>query len=673
MSDGAAQPAAAAPPGAPAAAAGSAPRHADAQSRSAGGSQFKIGSYVIGETLGKGSFGKVKMASHETTGHKVAVKILNRQKIKTSQMDKKIRREIKILKLFRHPHIIRLYEVIETSTDILMVMEYVSGGELFDYIVQRGKLSESSSKRFFQQIVSGIEYCHYYQVVHRDLKPENLLLDGNQNVKIADFGLSNLMRDGDFLKTSCGSPNYAAPEVISGKLYAGPEVDVWSCGVILYALLCGHLPFDEDSIPALFKKIKEGRYAPPQGVSAGAKEMIQKILVVDPMVRITIPQIRDSEWFQDGLAPYLALRPSDMAKDTESGQVDPQVLAAAAQKLGVPEQQIAQELASGKVSDIVVAYNILLDNKKRREVMESAMALGSAPAGGARSYQGRPMTPASLPGFCGLSQSVPAGHGQYFGPSAGLGTRVGDLPSLCSSPVMDSLLRGSGALRKRYNHARFVAPSALGSAVSGPGVSPSSSSPPFRAAFNMAASAPGQSSLFRGSPVGTATSSRPVSMQRSAQEAAASAARSGGASVPVAIPGSGAAGLGTPPPQRAQQQHPSPGMRMTSHEIRESLIDTSFGWRLGLFTEHTSAEVMAEIYSLLEGRALVWKVMAPFHISVRKREHPEGGVKVGLRLYRAQERHDKGYLIDFTRIDGPLMHCLDTISDLYDALRQSLG
>lgn len=135
-----------------------------------------------------------------------------------------------------------------------MVIEY-AGGELFDYIVKNGKMREEEARRFFQQIICAVEYCHRHKIVHRDLKPENLLLDEFMNVKIADFGLSNIMTDGNFLKTSCGSPNYAAPEVISGKLYAGPEVDVWSSGVILYVLLCGKLPFDDDYIPTLFKKI----------------------------------------------------------------------------------------------------------------------------------------------------------------------------------------------------------------------------------------------------------------------------------------------------------------------------------------------------------------------------------------------------------------------------------
>lgn len=197
----------------------------------------KIGHYILGNTLGTGTFGKVKIGEHQLTKHKVAVKILNRQKIRSLDVVGKIRREIQNLKLFRHPHIIKLYQVISTPTDIFMIMEYVSGGELFDYIVKNGKLQEHEARRFFQQIISGI--CHRHMIVHRDLKPENLLLDHNRHVKIADFGLSNMMLDGEFLRTSCGSPNYAAPEVISGKLYAGPEVDIWSCGkcYFLYAYL----------------------------------------------------------------------------------------------------------------------------------------------------------------------------------------------------------------------------------------------------------------------------------------------------------------------------------------------------------------------------------------------------------------------------------------------------
>ncbi|KAA3456063.1 SNF1-related protein kinase catalytic subunit alpha KIN10 [Gossypium australe] len=275
------------------------------------GADNVLSNYKLGKTLGIGSFGKVKIAEHSSTGYKVAIKILNRRKIKNMEMEEKVRREIKILRLFMHPHIIRLYEVIETATDIFVVMEYVKSGELFDYIVEKGRLQEDEARNFFQQIISGVEYCHRNMVVHRDLKPENLLLDSKCNVKIADFGLSNIMRDGHFLKTSCGSPNYAAPEVISGKLYAGPEVDVWSCGVILYALLCGTLPFDDENIPNLFKKIKGGIYTLPSHLSPGARDLIPRMLVVDPMKRMTIPEIRQHPWFQAHLPRYLAVPPPD--------------------------------------------------------------------------------------------------------------------------------------------------------------------------------------------------------------------------------------------------------------------------------------------------------------------------------------------------------------------------
>ncbi|KAJ6797479.1 SNF1-related protein kinase catalytic subunit alpha KIN10-like [Iris pallida] len=273
--------------------------------------------YKLGKTLGIGSFGKVKIAKHVLTGHKVAVKILNRRKIKSMDMEEKVRREIKILRLFMHPHIIRLYEVIETHSDIYVVTEYVQSGELFDYIVEKGRLPEDEARRFFQQIISGVEYCHRNLVVHRDLKPENLLLDSQHNIKIVDFGLSNVMRDGHFLKTSCGSPNYAAPEVISGKLYAGPEVDVWSCGVILYALLCGTLPFDDASIPNLFKKIKSGLYTLPSHLSPVARDLIPRMLIVDPVKRVTIPDIRQHPWFQANLPRYLAVPPPDTTQQVK--------------------------------------------------------------------------------------------------------------------------------------------------------------------------------------------------------------------------------------------------------------------------------------------------------------------------------------------------------------------
>ncbi|XP_047332242.1 SNF1-related protein kinase catalytic subunit alpha KIN10-like [Impatiens glandulifera] len=316
--------------------------------------------YRLGKTLGHGSFGKVKVAEHLPTGHRVAIKILNRRKMKSPEMEEKVRREIKICRLFVHPHIIRQYEVIETSADIYVVMEYVKSGELFDYIVEKGRLQEEEARKIFQQIISGVEYCHRNMVVHRDLKPENLLLDSKRSIKVADFGLSNVMRDGHFLRTSCGSPNYAAPEVVSGKLYAGPEIDVWSCGVILYALLCGTLPFDDENIPNLFKKIKSGIYTLPSHLSHGARDLIPRMLVVDPTKRITIPDIRQHFWFKTHLPRYLAVAPPDPMHHAKN--VDEEIVRDVV-KRGFDEKQLIASLQSRIQNDATVAYYLLLDNR----------------------------------------------------------------------------------------------------------------------------------------------------------------------------------------------------------------------------------------------------------------------------------------------------------------------
>ncbi|GMQ10813.1 hypothetical protein CsSME_00053670 [Camellia sinensis var. sinensis] len=324
------------------------------------GTDMLLRNYRLGKTLGHGSFGKVKIAEHLLTGYKVAIKILNRRKMKSPEMEEKVRREIKICRLFVHPHIIRLYEVIETPTDIYVVMEYVKSGELFDYIVEKGRLQEDEARSFFQQIISGVEYCHRNMVVHRDLKPENLLLDSRGNVKIADFGLSNVMRDGHFLKTSCGSPNYAAPEVVSGKLYAGPEIDVWSCGVILYALLCGTLPFDDENIPNLFKKIKAGIYTLPSHLSPGARNLIPRMLVVDPMKRISIPEIRQHYWFKTHLPRYLAVPPPDPVQLIK--KIDEDVLQEVL-KMGLDKNHLVESLRNRIQNDATVAYYLLFDNR----------------------------------------------------------------------------------------------------------------------------------------------------------------------------------------------------------------------------------------------------------------------------------------------------------------------
>jgi len=402
----------------------------------------QIGQFILGKNLGIGAFGKVKLATHAVTGHKVAVKILNKAKIKQLGMDEKVQREINILHLCTHPHIIRLYEVVDTPTDIFLVNEYVSGGELFDYIVSKGRLSADEARNFFHQIISGVEYCHFQKIVHRDLKPENLLLDANLNIKIADFGLSNLMRDGDFLRTSCGSPNYAAPEVISGHLYAGPEVDVWSCGVILYALLCGSLPFDDESIPNLFKKIKSGMYSLPTHLSQLARNLIPRMLEVDPMKRITIPEIRLHPWFQHKLPPYLRHPPELMEKQeriVDQGVIDevmklpfhkaygnPTQITAVNGMMNIPQHQLPNGIISRELieraaaledsrdsdapkllRDLRVAYELILDHKHTRlRVMEVARAIREAASA---------TPPAFSPG--GSRGTTPGGH--YGGPGSG--------------------------------------------------------------------------------------------------------------------------------------------------------------------------------------------------------------------------------------------------------------
>eukprot|EP01132_Coremiostelium_polycephalum_P005957 gene5957-7420_t len=328
-------------------------------------SSLLIGSYRLDKTVGIGSFGKVKLAVHQKTGTQVAIKILNRNKISSLKMEEKIRREIQNMKLFRHPHIIKLYEVIETPTDILMVMEYVTGGELFDYIVRNGKLPEEEGRRLFQQMISGVEYCHHHMVVHRDLKPENLLLDPVHDcIKIGDFGLSNMMQDGDFLKTSCGSPNYAAPEVISGKLYAGPEVDVWSCGVILYAFLVAKLPFDDEHIPTLFKKIREGVFNIPDFISPSCADLIRKMLVVDPVKRITISEIRNHPWFQVNLPKYLSSPERFLSKNIQ--KLDDEILNQLSNIYSnISRDRLVEELQKvGEVNEYLVTYHLLQDNKK---------------------------------------------------------------------------------------------------------------------------------------------------------------------------------------------------------------------------------------------------------------------------------------------------------------------
>lgn len=277
-------------------------------------------------------------------------------------------------------------------------MEYVSGGELFDYIVKNGRLGQDEARRFFQQIVSGVDYCHRHMVVHRDLKPENLLLDDSLNVKIADFGLSNMMMDGEFLRTSCGSPNYASPEIISGRLYAGPEIDIWSCGVILYALLCGTLPFDDEHVPTLFKKIRSGVFPIPDYLDKSVVSLLNHMLQVDPIKRATVKDIVKHEWFKKDLPAYLfpsatSANNACVTKNSDgqpmNGQqhqlaIDYDIVGEVCDKFNVNEQDVNDAVMKGDPHDqLYIAYHLIIDNKRieeeARKLDNSELLMASSP------------------------------------------------------------------------------------------------------------------------------------------------------------------------------------------------------------------------------------------------------------------------------------------------------
>jgi len=261
-----------------------------------------VGNYTIEETLGEGTFGKVKKGTHILTGERVAIKILEKSKIKTEADLTRITREIKILKRIHHVNCIRLLEVIDTPQQIFLMTEFLDGGEIFDYIVKRSRLAENEASVFLGQILDGLEYLHKNHVIHRDLKPENLLLqrqiDGSWGIKIADYGLSNTNEENILLKTACGSPCYAAPEMIAGKHYEGSKSDIWSLGVVLYALICGYLPFEDGDTSVLYRKILGAKYKCPRFLSIEAQDLLSKILDTNPSTRITIAGIRNHVWMR---------------------------------------------------------------------------------------------------------------------------------------------------------------------------------------------------------------------------------------------------------------------------------------------------------------------------------------------------------------------------------------
>ncbi|KAK8966097.1 CBL-interacting protein kinase 32 [Platanthera guangdongensis] len=266
----------------------------------------RVGKYELGRTIGEGTFAKVRFARNSETGDAVAIKILDKEKILKNKMVEQIKREIATMKLIKHPNVVRIYEVMGSKTKIFLVLEFVKGGELFDKIVNHGRMREDEARKYFQQLINAVDYCHSRGVYHRDLKPENLLLDEYGNLKVSDFGLSALslqVRDDGLLHTTCGTPNYVAPEVLNDKGYDGATADLWSCGVILFVLLAGYLPFEDDNVMNLYKKISCAEFSCPSWLSFEASKLITRILDPNPKARMTIPQMLENVWFKKNYKP----------------------------------------------------------------------------------------------------------------------------------------------------------------------------------------------------------------------------------------------------------------------------------------------------------------------------------------------------------------------------------
>ncbi|WRX26918.1 Protein kinase domain - like 10 [Theobroma cacao] len=265
--------------------------------------------YEMGRVLGQGTFAKVYYGKNISTQESVAIKVINKDQVKKEGFMEQIKREIAIMRLVRHPNVVELKEVMATKARIFFVMEYVKGGELFAKVA-KGKLKEDSARKYFQQLVSAVDFCHSRGVFHRDLKPENLLLDENENLKVTDFGLSALpeqLRNDGLLHTQCGTPAYVAPEVLRKKGYDGAKADIWSCGVILFVLLTGYLPFQAENVMKMYRKVFKAEYEFPPWISNDARRLISKLLVADPEKRITIPGIMRNPWFRKGFTKPVAV------------------------------------------------------------------------------------------------------------------------------------------------------------------------------------------------------------------------------------------------------------------------------------------------------------------------------------------------------------------------------
>ncbi|XP_071449585.1 serine/threonine-protein kinase MARK2-like [Hetaerina americana] len=322
-------------------------------SRSRTSEEPHIGKYKLLKTIGKGNFAKVKLAKHVPTGKEVAIKIIDKTQLNPGSLQK-LFREVRIMKMLDHPNIVKLFQVIETEKTLYLVMEYASGGEVFDYLVLHGRMKEKEARAKFRQIVSAVQYCHQKKIIHRDLKAENLLLDSEMNIKIADFGFSNEFTPGNKLDTFCGSPPYAAPELFQGKKYDGPEVDVWSLGVILYTLVSGSLPFDGSTLRELRERVLRGKYRIPFYMSTDCENLLKKFLVLNPAKRASLENIMKDKWMNMGyeeeeLKPYL---------EPEPDFKDPKRIEALV-GMGYSRSEIEDSLGNAKYDDVFATYLLL--------------------------------------------------------------------------------------------------------------------------------------------------------------------------------------------------------------------------------------------------------------------------------------------------------------------------
>uniref|UniRef100_A0A8C5D574 Serine/threonine-protein kinase BRSK2-like n=1 Tax=Gouania willdenowi TaxID=441366 RepID=A0A8C5D574_GOUWI len=328
-----------------------------------------VGPYRLEKTLGKGQTGLVKLGVHCVTCQKVAVKIVNREKLSESVL-MKVEREIAILKLIEHPHVLKLHDVYENKKYLYLVLEHVSGGELFDYLVKKGRLTPKEARKFFRQIISALDFCHSHSICHRDLKPENLLLDEKNNIRIADFGMASLQVGDSLLETSCGSPHYACPEVIRGEKYDGRKADAWSCGVILFALLVGALPFDDDNLRNLLEKVKLGVFHMPHFIPPDCQNLLKGMIEVDAGKRLTLEQIQKHTWYLAGknepepeqpVPRKVSIRLLGVVED-----IDPDVLESM-HSLGCfrDKDKLTKDLLSDDDNQEKMIYFLLLDRKER--------------------------------------------------------------------------------------------------------------------------------------------------------------------------------------------------------------------------------------------------------------------------------------------------------------------